>query len=93
MIVHKLFDSEDQAHGGGVAVVCGAYVSSAVSLEEVLVAGGYVGHTLFRVGFIAKVRGWCAPEPVRFVTTPAIGEGRDMAFGLPTLGPGPIKKE
>ncbi len=62
--------------------MCGTYGSSAVGLEEVLVADGFVGHILFRVGFIAKVRGWCAPEPVGFVTTPAICEGRDMAFGL-----------
>lgn len=77
-----LFDGENQTHGGGVVVVGSVDVSRAVGLEEVLVAGSYVGHTLFRVGFIAKVRGWCAPEPVGFVTTPAIGEGRDMALGL-----------
>ena len=39
MIVSKLFDSEDQAYGGGGVVVCGAYGSGAVGLEEVLVAG------------------------------------------------------
>lgn len=62
--------------------MCGAYVSIAVGFYEVLVAGDFVGHALFRVGFIAKVRGWRASEPVGFVTAPAIGEGRDMAFGL-----------
>lgn len=37
MIVHKLFDGEDQSHGGGAIVVCSAYGSGAVGLEEVLV--------------------------------------------------------
>ncbi|MDO5834456.1 MAG: hypothetical protein Q4Q21_07685 [Lachnospiraceae bacterium] len=49
MIVRKLFDCEDQAYGSGVIVACGAYVSSAVGLEEVLVAGGVVSHVLFGV--------------------------------------------
>ena len=62
--------------------MCGAYVSSSVGLEEVLVACDFVGHALFGVGFIAEVRGWCASEPVGFVAAPAIGEGRYMAFGL-----------
>lgn len=62
--------------------MCGAYVSSSVGLEEVLVAGDFVGHALFGIGFIAEVRGWCAPKPVGFVAAPAIGERRDMAFGL-----------
>ena len=39
MIVHKLFDGEDQSHGGGAIVVCSAYGSGAVGLEEVLVTG------------------------------------------------------
>lgn len=60
----------------------GTYVSSAVSQEEVLVAGGFVGHPLIAVGFIAKICGWCASEPVEFVAAPATGESRDMAFGL-----------
>lgn len=82
MIVHKLFESEDQAYGSGVIVVCGAYVSGAVGLEEVLVAGGFVGHVLFDIGILAEVCGWRASKPVGFVATPAVGEGRDMAFGL-----------
>lgn len=82
MIVRKLFDSEDQAYGGGVVVVCGAYVSGAVGLEEVLVAGGYVGHALFGVGILAEVGGWCASEPVGFVAAPAVGEGRDVELRL-----------
>lgn len=82
MIAHKLFNGEDQAHGCGVIVVCDAYVSGAVGLEEVLVAGAYFGHALFGVGFLAEVRRWCASEPVGFIAAPAIGEGRDVAFGL-----------
>ena len=82
MIVRKLFDSEDQAYGSGVIVVCGAYVSSAVGLEEVLVAGGYFSHALFGVGFLTEVCGWCAPEPVGFVAAPAAGEGRDVVLRL-----------
>ena len=82
MIVHKLFDSEDQAYGSGVIVVCGAYVSSAVGLEEVLIAGGYFSHALFGVGFLTEVCGWCAPEPVGFVAAPAAGYGRDVVFRL-----------
>lgn len=62
--------------------MCGAYVTSAVCLEEVLVAAGFVGHTLFGVGILAEIGRWCASEPVGLVTAPAIGEGRDMAFGL-----------
>ena len=97
----KLFDSEDQAYGSDVIVVCGTYVSGAVGLEEVLVAGGVVSHVLFCVGFFTEVCGWCASEPVGFVAAPAIGEGWDVAFGLQVdakqtlgpLGPGPIKKE
>lgn len=34
MIVHKLLDSEDQAHSCGVIVVCGAYVSGADQCTE-----------------------------------------------------------
>ena len=61
LIAPKLFDGEDQANGGSVVVACGAYASSAVSLEEVLVAGGFVVHALFGVGLIAEVCGWCTP--------------------------------
>ena len=82
LIVRKLFDSENQAYGSGVIVVCGAYVSSAVGLEEVLVAGGHVGHALSGVGILTEVGGWCAPEPVGFVAAPAFGEGRDVVFRL-----------
>ena len=57
MIVHELFDSEDQAHRCGVIVVCSAYASSAVSLEEVFVAGGFVGHVLFEIGILTEVCG------------------------------------
>lgn len=78
MIVRELFDSEDQAYGSGVIVVCGAYVSSAVGLEEVLVAGVFVGHVLFDIGILTEVGGWCASEPVGFVAT---------------LGPGPGNKK
>ena len=91
MIVRKLFDSEDQAYGSGVVVVCGTYVSSAVGLEEIFVAGGYVGHSLFGVGILAEVGGWCASEPVGFVATPAFGEGRDVVLRLQVqlMVPGP----
>lgn len=80
LIVRKLFDSEDQAYGSGVIVVYGAYVSSAVGLEEVLVAGGYIGHALFDIGILAEIRRWCAPEPVGFVAAPAAGEVRDVVL-------------
>lgn len=70
MIVCKLFDSEDQAYGGGGVVVCGAYGSGAVGLEEVLVAGGFVGHVLFDIGILTEVCGWCTPEPVGFLAAP-----------------------
>ena len=80
MIVRKLFDSEDQAHGSSVVVVCGTYVSITVGLEEVLVAGGFVGHVLFDIGILTEVCGWCAAEPVGFVAAPAIGEGRDVVL-------------
>lgn len=62
--------------------MCSVYVSSAVGLEEVLVAGAFVGHALFGVSILAEVGGWCASEPVGFVTAPAVGESRDIAFGL-----------
>ena len=62
--------------------MCGAYVSSAVGLEEVLVAGGYVGHALFGVGILTEVGGWCAPEPVGFVAAPAVGKSRDVVLRL-----------
>ena len=60
----------------------GAYVSITVGLEEVLVAGGYVGHSLFGVGILTEVGGWCAPEPVGFVTAPAVDEDRDVVLRL-----------
>lgn len=82
MIVHKLFDSEDQAYGGVVVVVCSANVSSAVDLEEVLVARGFVGHVLFDIGILAEVCGWCASKPVGFVAAPAFCESWDVAFRL-----------
>lgn len=82
MIVRKLFDSEDQAYGGGAIVVCGAYVPITVGLEEVLVAGSYIRHALFGIVFLAEVGGWCASEPVGLVAAPVVGEGRDVAFGL-----------
>ena len=50
-----LFDSEDQAHGSVVVVVCGVDASCAVSLEKVFVAGGFIRHPLLVVGFIAEV--------------------------------------
>ena len=75
LIVRKLFDGEDQAHGGGVVVVFGVDDSGAVGLEEVLVAGGFVGHVLFDIGILTEVCGWCAPEPVGFIAAPAAGEG------------------
>ena len=81
-MVHELFDSEDQAHGGGVVVVCSAYVTGAVGMEEVLVAGGFVGHALFGVGILTEVGGWCASEPVGFITAPAVCEGREVALRL-----------
>ncbi len=62
--------------------MCGTYVSSTVGLEEVLVAGGFVGHVLFDISILTEVCGWCAPKPVGFVAAPAAGEGRDVAFGL-----------
>ena len=62
--------------------MCGAYVSSAVGLEEVFVAGGFVRHVLFDIGILTEVCGWRASKPVGFVTAPAAGEGRDVAFGL-----------
>ena len=62
--------------------MCNVYASSTVSLEEVLIASGGVGHALTAVGFIAEVSGWCTTEPVGFVAAPAICEGWDMAFGL-----------
>ena len=62
--------------------MCGAYVSSAVGLEEVLVAGGFVRHVLFDIGILTEVCGWCAPEPVGFVAAPAAGEGRDVVLRL-----------
>lgn len=82
MIVRELFDSENQAYGSGVIVVCCAYVSSAVGLEEVLVAGGYFSHALFGVGFLTEVCGWRASKPVGFVAPPAVGEGRDVVLRL-----------
>ena len=63
-------------------VVGRAYVFSAVSLQEVLVVGGFIGHPLIAVGFTAKIRGWCASEPVRLVAAPDICQGRDMALEL-----------
>lgn len=77
-----IFDSKNQANGSGVIVVCSVDVSSAVGLEEVLVAGGVVSHVLFGVGFFTEICGWCASEPVGFVAAPAISESRDMALGL-----------
>ena len=62
--------------------MCGTYVPSAVGLEEVLVAGGFVGHVLFGVGILTEVSGWCASEPVGFVAAPAFGEVRDVALRL-----------
>lgn len=62
--------------------MCGAYVTGAVGLEEVLVAAGFVGHALLGVGILTEVGGWCASEPVGFVAAPAFGEGRNVAFGL-----------
>lgn len=82
MIVRKLFDSENQAYGSGVIVVCCAYASSAVGLEEVLVAGGVVSHVLFDIGILTEVGGWCTPEPVGFVAAPAFGEGLDVVLRL-----------
>ena len=82
MKVRKLFNSKHQSHGSGVVVVCGAYVSSAVGLEEVLVAAGFVGHALLGVGILTEVGGWCASEPVGFITAPAVGEGREVALRL-----------
>lgn len=76
MIIRKLFDSEDRAYGSGVIVVCGTDVSITVGLEEVLVAGVFVGHAMFCVGILAEVGGWCAPKPVGFIAAPAFGEGR-----------------
>ena len=82
MIIRKLFDGEDQAHGCGLVVVCGVYGSGAVGLEEILVAGGFVGHVLFDIGILTEVGGWCTPEPVGFVAAPAAGEGRDVVLRL-----------
>lgn len=58
------------------------YVTSAVGLEEVLIAGGCGGHAEFIVCILAEIRGWCATEPVGFIAAPANCEGREMAFGL-----------
>lgn len=76
--------------------MCSAYTSSAVGLKEVLIAGGFIGLPLIAVGFIAGIRGWCASEPVRFVAAPAIGDSREMVFGLlvdaeGVMGPGITK--
>ena len=60
----------------------GVDASSVVGLKEVLVAGSCGGHAEFIVGILAEIRGWCATEPVGFVTAPAISEGRYMVFGL-----------
>lgn len=60
----------------------GVDASSVVGLKEVLVAGSCGGHAEFIVGILAEIRGWCATEPVGFVTAPAISEGWYMAFGL-----------
>ena len=62
--------------------MCGAYVTGAVGLEEVLVAGGFVGHVLFDISILTEVCGWCASEPVGFVAAPAAGEGRDVVLRL-----------
>lgn len=77
-----LFDSEDQAHGGGVIVVCGVDASITAGLEEVFVAGGFIRHPLLVIAFITEVRGWCTSKPVGFVATPAVGEGRDVVLRL-----------
>ena len=61
LMLHKLFDSEDQAYCCGVIVVCDANVSSTVSLEEVLIAGGFFGHALFGVGLLTEIRGSDSP--------------------------------
>ncbi len=81
-MVSGLGDAEDQSHGGGAVIVGSVDVSITVSLEEVLIASGGVGHALTAVGFVAEVSGWCTTEPVGFVAAPAICEGWDMAFGL-----------
>ena len=81
-VILSLGDGKDQAYSGGIIIVGGAYVSGAVRLEEVLVAGGCVGHTLFGIAFLAEVGGWCASEPVGLVAAPAVGERRDVVLRL-----------